>query len=45
MKTHTTAVIIRTPGGDGSSRFDIITKSDLILFLTGVQGAVDESVR
>jgi cystathionine beta-synthase len=45
MKNETTAVIIRTPGGDGSSRFDIITKSDLILFLTGVQGAVDESVR
>lgn len=43
MKQDTTAVIIRT-GDEGSGEFDIITKSDLILFLTR-QGSVDDTLR
>ena len=39
MKEHTTAVLVRL--GDG---FDIITKSDLILFLTRVQGKFEDPI-
>ena len=45
MKDETTAVIIRTAAGDGPGRYDIITKSDLILFLTRMQGTVEDPVR
>ncbi len=40
MKENTTAVLVQL--GDG---FDIITKSDLILFLTRVQGITDDPLR
>ncbi len=40
MTEHTTAVLVRLGRG-----FDIITKSDLILFLTRIQGTTEESSR
>ena len=40
MKEDTTAVLVRL--GD---KFDIVTKSDLILFLTRVQGTVEDPLR
>ena len=45
MKSETTAVIIERAGEAGSGRFDIITKSDLILFLTRVPYTVEDPVR
>jgi len=45
MKDETTAVIIQTSAGDALGQYDIITKSDLILYLTRVQGAVEDSLR
>ncbi len=40
MKEHTTAVLVQLAEG-----FDIITKSDLILFLTRVQGTFEDPIR
>jgi cystathionine beta-synthase len=45
MKDETTAVIVRTSSGQGRDRFDIITKSDLILFLTRVGSGAEDPLR